>query len=430
MQEQETKTTPLHEWHIRSNASLAVFGGYEMPLWYASTKEEHLAVLLRAGLFDTSHMALIQIDGQDSRALLQYSFSRNLEKCLGSGKTPLRSGRSVYGVFLNQEGHVVDDAVLSQVSPTHYLAVVNAGMGPPITQHLQNHAADFSANITDRTDGVGKMDLQGPQSALILSRVLADPANVLVDLPYFSFKGDFPLENDARDTVRLRDGTPLLLSRSGYTGEFGFELFVPPHRTEDVWNQLLEAGRDHGLAPCGLAARDSLRAGAVLPLSHQDIGDWPFLNTPWDFALPWDEAGGGFNKPFVGAEALSCLHSAPVTLPFVGRDPRKVQTDESTRVADESGEELGSVLTCTTDMGIGWRGDSIFSVASPNKPDDFKPKGLCCGFVRVKRPIPANQALLLKDARRSIRVYSTHTIRPDRTARKPLREMLGNGRLD
>ncbi len=425
MQEQEPTKTPLHDWHIRKNASMALFGGYEMPLWYSSTKGEHLSVLTHAGLFDTSHMSVVEVYGPDARALLQYCFSRNLEKCLRSGKTPLYPGRSIYGVFLNTQGHVVDDAVISQTASDRYLAVVNAGMGAPLANHLRDYAVDHEAEVLDRTDGVGKVDLQGPESGLILSRLLPDPENVLTDLPYFSFKGDIPLENDSQSSVRLRDGTPLLLSRSGYTGEFGFELFVPPQRTEAVWNQLLEAGEEHGLSPCGLAARDSLRTGAVLPLSHQDIGDWPFLNTPWDFALPWDETRQGFSKSFVGAEALLRLEAAPLTFPFVGRDPRKVQVDASTRVTTESGEELGSVLTCTTDMGIGWHENRIYSIASPDGPEGFKPKGLSCGFVRLKRSLATEEKLLLKDARRSVQVFPTHSIRPDRTARKSLNTMLG-----
>ncbi|MCF8085686.1 MAG: hypothetical protein K9J48_02215 [Desulfohalobiaceae bacterium] len=424
MHEQETKETPLHQWHARHAASMAPFGGYDMPLWYASTKEEHLAVLTRAGLFDTSHMAVVEISGPDARALLQLCFSRNLEQCLQLGQSPLYSGRSVYGVFLSPKGHVVDDAIISQISSNHYLAVVNAGMGAEITAHLRSYATGYNADLADLTDGLGKVDLQGPKAGLILRQLLEDPDKVLAEMPYFSFKGNFPLETDSPSRVRFRDGTPLLLSRSGYTGEFGFELFVPPHRLQAIWESLLEAGREYGLSPCGLAARDSLRTGAVLPLSHQDIGDWPFLNTPWDFALPWANIDHGFSKSFVGGEALSRMEEAPITHPFVGRDPRKVQVDEATRVTAESGEELGSVLTCTTDMGIGWYGDRIFSIASPDKPDDFKPKGLCCGFVRINRPLADKETVLLRDARRSIRVYPTRSIRPDRTARKALSRML------
>ncbi len=403
---------------------MAPFGGYEMPLWYASTKEEHLAVLTRAGLFDTSHMALVEARGPDARALLQDCFSRHLDKCLRFGTSPLAPGRSVYGVFLDPRGHVLDDALVSQVTPEQYLIVVNSGMGGSISEHLRSHAGEREAEILDHTDAVGKVDLQGPRAGLILWRLLADPESVLVDLPYFSFKGTFPLEGDSPGAVRLRDGTPLLLSRSGYTGEFGFELFLPPDRLPAVWEELLEAGRDHGLLPCGLAARDSLRTGAVLPLSHQDIGDWPFLNTPWDFVLPWDESRQGFSKPFIGGQALQNLRQAPATHLFVGRDPRKVQMDEATRVETESGQVLGRVLTCTTDMGIGWHGDRIYSIASPNKPEGFKPRGLACGFVRVERPLSGEETVLLRDARRSIRVYPMNDIRPDRTARSSLSRML------
>ena len=109
-------------------------------------------------------------------------------------------------------------------------------------------------------------------------------------LPYFSFKGDIEL---ADSDIFLADGTPIFLSRTGYTGEQGFEIFVPYDKIVDIWNRILEAGKDEGVIPCGLAARDSVRAGAVLPLSQQDIGPWAFVNNPWPFTLPKDETATG-----------------------------------------------------------------------------------------------------------------------------------------
>ena len=186
----------------------------------------------------------------------------------------------------------------------------------------------------------------------------------------------------------------------------------------------MAAGSDDGLLPCGLAARDSLRAGAVLPLSHQDIGHWPFVNHPWPFALPYIE-GGGFSKSFIGSEALLKADGAPHTLAFVGRDLRKVSTgDEASGVYDTQGKRIGRILTCATDMGIGWAAGEIVSIASPDKPADFKPRGLCCGFVQVDRPIDVGETVELRDNRRKIKVTITTDIRPDRTARKPMGQML------
>jgi aminomethyltransferase len=187
---------------------------------------------------------------------------------------------------------------------------------------------------------------------------------------------------------------------------------------------VLEAGGPQGLLPCGLAARDSLRAGAVLPLSHQDIGPWPFVNHPWPFALPYAD-DGGFSKAFIGSEALLKAEDAPHTLAFVGNDLRKVATsDDASGVYDSSGKAIGRILTCATDMGIGWAAGEIKSIASPDKPAEFKPRGLCCGFVQVESPIPAGETIELRDARRKISVTVTTDIRPDRTARRSMRQML------
>jgi len=176
--------------------------------------------------------------------------------------------------------------------------------------------------------------------------------------------------------------------------------------------------------PCGLAARDSLRAGAVLPLSHQDIGAWPFADNPWRFALPYRADQAGFTKRFIGADALLRLKETEPTLAFVGSDPRKVSIEEHPTVVDAEGRDIGRVLTCTTDMGIGRHGDRIYSVASPGKPEGFEPKGLSCGFVKVKRRLNSGDRIELRDRRRRIPVTIVEDVRPDRTARRPIAAMI------
>jgi aminomethyltransferase len=328
----------------------------------------------------------------------------------------------VYGAFLNEEGHCLDDAIVYQLGHDNYMAVVNAGMGPAIAEHLKAHAADLKVAIEDITSRVGKLDLQGPLSARALMKILENSRQILEDLEYFTFKGHF--EDNPSSLVTLSNGVPLLLSRSGYTGEFGFELFVRRERVVEVWHAILAAGKEFGVIPCGLAARDSLRAGACLPLSHQDIGPWPFINHPWEFALPYNEDSSGFTKQFLGDRILSAREQAEYTHAFVGRDPRKVSTHDSAVVLDEHGAEIGAVLTCVADMAIGMDGGKIFSMASPDKPKDFKPKGLVCGFVRVKSKLFPGQEVELKDNKRKIKVFIANDIRPDRTARRPIREMM------
>jgi aminomethyltransferase len=402
---------------------MADFGGYEMPLWYSTARKEHLAVLTNAGIFDTSHMAVVMVAGPEAYDLLQLCFTNDLAACIGKSKKPLSSSRCVYGAYLNEKGEVIDDTIIYQLEENSYMAVVNAGMGAPVARHFSANKGDRRIAVTDLTDKAGKIDVQGPLAAKILAKVLADPDRVFKKIPYFSFKGHFDATSPLADTVRLTDGTPILLSRTGYTGEFGFEIFVSPDHTVKLWETILDAGSDFELAPCGLAARDSLRGGAVLPLSHQDIGPWPFIEHPWHFALPFKDDQTGFTKTFIGDQALLTIEASEYTYPFAGSDIRKVSVEDPAVVLDTGGHEIGRVLTCVTDMGIGRHGDRIYSIASPDKPEAFKPKGLCCGFVRVKSRMAPGQIVEIKDNRRKLEVTIVDDIRPDRTARRPIAEM-------
>jgi aminomethyltransferase len=416
------KRTPLHDWHVAQGANMAEFGGYDMPLWYSSVKEEHLSVLTAMGLFDTSHMAVVSVEGADAMDLLQRCFTQDLSACIGKEKKPQFPGRCVYGAFLNAAGHVIDDAIVYMLAENRYMIVVNAGMGAPVAHHIGDHIEGRSATVTDHTDRIAKIDLQGAPSARLLGEMLEDPDGVFSAMPYFSFKGGFgPLGSDTT-AVRTDDGTPILLSRTGYTGEFGFEIFAEPEQIVPLWERIIDLGKSRGLLTCGLAARDSLRAGAVLPLSHQDIGDWPFINHPWQFTLPFTADGRQFTKDFTGAAALMSTTDADHTLPFVGDDPRKVPADTA-EVYDPDGDRLGRVLTCATDMGIGWADGRIYSIASPDRPSDFKPRGLSCGFIKIDRHLAPGREVELRDKRRNIRVRVAADIRPDRTARRPLKEM-------
>ncbi len=420
------KKTPLNSRHRAEGAHMAVFGGYEMPLWYPTgARNEHLAVLTDAGIFDTSHMSLITVSGQEARNLLQFCFTKDLDRCLGKNKTPLVRGRSAYGAFLYEDGAVLDDAIVSQFAEDSYCVVVNAGMGGPVVAHLNKQAhAPSSVSVIDLTDRVGKIDIQGPCAARLLESHLADPRQVFERMPYFSFKGHYDDRSPLSDEVRLTDGTPVLLSRTGYTGEFGFELFMDTKHLIQVWDNLVRAGRDAGLTPCGLAARDSLRAGAVLPLSHQDIGPWPFINHPWQYALPYDETGTRFTKPFLGNDALRhCDHTVYV-YPFAGFDLRKVAPGASSAVINGEGDEIGTVLTCVTDVAIDRHEGTIYSIASPDAPEGFTPKGLCCGFIKVTAPLAYGSVIEITHGRRTLKAEIVQDIRPDRTARKPMVQML------
>ncbi len=425
-----SKKTPLHSRHLSLKAQMADFGGYEMPLWYpAGAKKEHLAVLTGAGLFDTSHMALIMVSGGRALDLLQQCLTKDLDHCTGTPAAPLAPGRCAYGAFLDSDGHLIDDAIINRINDETFMVVVNAGMGALIVAHLSREAQDLSPapSIHDLTDQVGKLDLQGPQSANILASVLDNPGLFSEPFPFFSFKGHFDAASPLAHQVRLNDGTPVLLSRTGYTGEFGFEIYLPFDRLESTWRLVLEAGQEKNCVPCGLAARDSLRAGAMLPLSHQDMGDWPFINHPWEHALPFTGDGHAFSKSFIGDEALLQNRGTGFfTYPFAGFDLRKVQVGPNTVVVDSENRNLGTVLTCVTDVAIDRQGARIFSITSPDRPEGFRPRGLCCGFVRLTEPIKTGAIVEIRDERRSLPVMIMNDLRPDRTARRPVRDMLAN----
>lgn len=412
------KKTVLYQRHIEAGANMAPFGGYEMPLWYKTgVKAEHMGVLEKAGIFDTSHMAAVRVSGSGARNLLQVCISKDLERTAG-GK-PLAIGRCVYGVILTERGTVLDDAIVYMLAEEEYLVVVNAGMGAKIASHFETQNSGH-VTILDLTDKLGKMDIQGPHAAHVMQKILEEPLKTLQDMVYFSFKGGCG-QFAGPGAVRTLNGTSLMVSRTGYTGEFGFEIFCDVNDLPDIWDAVVAAGGEYGLVSCGLAARDSLRAGAVLPLSHQDIGDWPFLNNPWEFALPLLEEGPGFSKSFVGSQSLKESEWKEYTLPFAGFDPRKINAGEKSSVVDASGREVGIILTCTTDMAID-RVDGEITGTAVNP--ELRPKGLSCGFVRLTEPCLAGDKVFLTDGKRKIPVEIRNDIRPGRTARVAMARML------
>jgi aminomethyltransferase len=372
-----------------------------MPLWYSTgSVKEHLAVIEKSGLFDIGHMDLLRVEGKGAFDLIQLCLTRDISN--------LKVGACGYSMILNEQGHVVDDTIVYSLGEGKYILIVNAAMGPTVRQHLER-CGTFQAKVADESGRFSKIDLQGPASPAIVKKLLEKGRGTIEGLRYFQFRGDYA---DPASETAFAGNIPILLSRTGYTGEVGFEIVMPYDKTLDVWNMILDAGRDD-VVPCGLAARDSLRTGAVLPLSHQDIGSWPFVHTPWDFALPRDKEGK-FTKNFIG----SGIYDAPPSLftyPFCGFDPRKVETHGASVLLE--GVPVGTVSTCAIDMAIGRAGGKIYSAASPGKPESFKARGLACGFVRVDRPLEPGAKVTLKDSRRSVEVEIVSDIRPDRTAR-------------
>jgi aminomethyltransferase len=255
------------------------FGGFSMPVQYTSIKEEHAAVRERAGLFDVSHMGQIHLSGPEAIATAERLVSCEVES--------LRPGRIRYGLLSNERGGCVDDVTIYRDGEDSVFLCVNAANITKDHDWIDGHAP-AGAGFDDRSDGTGLLALQGPTSAAILGALARRAGDApLAELRRFRF-----------DRFTLAD-TSALISRTGYTGSDGFEIYLPADRTAAVWDILLDMGEQHGLVAAGLGARDTLRLEAALPLYGHELDD---ETSPLEAGLERfvKRARGGF----IGAEAI------------------------------------------------------------------------------------------------------------------------------
>ncbi|MGI5120620.1 glycine cleavage system aminomethyltransferase GcvT [Marinactinospora thermotolerans] len=299
MTEPTTRTTPLHEVHERLGATMVDFAGWAMPLRYGSETAEHKAVREAAGLFDLSHMGEIHVAGPQAAEALDYALVGHL--------SAVTVGRARYTMITDADGGVLDDLIVYRLAGEEFLVVANAANTAVVAAALRERAAGLDAEISDESADYALIAIQGPRAAEILAP-LTD-----ADLDTIKYYAGY------RHTVA---GQPVLLARTGYTGEDGFEIFLRPgDQAPAVWEALVAAGRPHGLLPAGLSARDTLRLEAGMPLYGNELSTDV---TPY-------EAGLGrvvkLDKPgdFVGRAALAArAESGPVRklVGLVGRGRR------------------------------------------------------------------------------------------------------------
>ena len=264
--------TPLFDEHRDLGARLVPFAGFSMPVQYVGVIAEHMAVREAVGVFDVSHMGEFEIRGPDALAFLNWALTNDAAK--------LRVGRAQYTMLPNDRGGLVDDVYLYHPVDGQYQLVVNASNVAKDWRRLDALAADFDVTLTDRSDETALLAVQGPQAEALLQPLVTASLAAM-------------RKNDVLNTSF--QGSPVLLARTGYTGEDGFEVFCNPSAAVEVWRALLTAGA----APCGLGARDTLRLEAGFPLyGHEFSDDLNPLETPFGFAIK-------LGKPFVGREAMS-----------------------------------------------------------------------------------------------------------------------------
>jgi aminomethyltransferase len=283
------RRTPLYEVHRELGARLIDFGGWEMPVQYSGILEEHRAVRERVGLFDVSHMGELEFRGPDARSSLQ----RLTPNDVGA----LADGRIQYSAFLTEKGTFVDDLLVYRRATDDYLVVVNASNTPKDFEWAKSQARG-DLRLDDRSAAYALIAVQGPRSAELVARVSdPDPA----DLAYYAF----------RPTRVCGAGT--LVSRTGYTGEDGFEIYCDPADAVRIFRRLLEEGRPEGVLPCGLGARDTLRLEAKMALYGNDIDE---TVTPWEADLGWIVKMR--KGDFIGRAALESQKQAGVPRRLVG----------------------------------------------------------------------------------------------------------------
>lgn len=268
--------TPLYAKHLSLGGKMAPFAGYLLPVNYPSgVIAEHMCVRRTAGLFDVSHMGEVIVEGRDALTYLNYLLCNDF--------TSLKVGRARYSPMLNERGGVVDDLIIHRLGADKYLAVVNAANREKDLSHMRRHAAG-EVSLRDLSGELSSMALQGPLSRAILE-----------SLPR---TGDLPALNYSFTQIEL-GGIPCLAAATGYTGEWGYELYVENGRAPELWDALLEAGAPFGLMPCGLGARDTLRLEAGMPLyGHEMDEDVSPLEAGLGWAVKLDA------RDFIGHDAL------------------------------------------------------------------------------------------------------------------------------
>ncbi len=245
------KKTPLYECHLQAGGKIVPFAGYLLPVQYETgVITEHMAVRTAAGLFDVSHMGEVTLDGED--ALL------NVQRLVTNDCSRMVDGQVKYSPMCNEEGGVVDDLLVYRKAADSYLIVINAANRDKDVQWMKDHLTG-KVKFKDISEEVAQLALQGPRSKEIMLKLVAEE---LLPVKYYSFTENVSVA-----------GINCLVSKTGYTGEDGYELYCANQDAAKLWTALLEAGQEQGLIPCGLGSRDTLRLEAAMPLYGHEMDD-------------------------------------------------------------------------------------------------------------------------------------------------------------
>ena len=313
--EENLLKTCLYDKHVALGALMSPFGGFIMPIQYTNITDEHNAVRNRAGMFDVSHMGEIFVSGPDAEKFVNHIFSNNI--------TGIPDGKILYGMMLYPNGTVVDDLlVYKEFEQDKYLLVVNASNIAKDYEWICAQKEGYDVEVVNASDSWGEIALQGPEAEKFAVETLG--LNPAADLGFYTY---YEAE---------WNGTRMIVSRTGYTGEDGFEIYCSHEAVNEIWDILLEAG----VVPCGLGCRDTLRFEAGLPLYGHELSD---EITPL-------EAGLGMfakvkEKDFIGRDALVAQKEAGLTRKIIGIELQDKAIPRAGYSVEVNGEQVGTVTT-------------------------------------------------------------------------------------
>ena len=318
------KRTCLHARHVAQGALMSPFGGFDMPIEYAGIASEHEAVRTACGVFDVSHMGEVLVTGPQATEFVNHIFTNDV--------TTAPEGKILYGMMLHENGGTVDDLLVYNRGDQGLFLVINAANIDKDLEWIRKCAEGWDVTVTDLSDELGELAVQGPKSEEVMTKVLGIDC---ADLTFYTFK-----------ETALPNGTAVLVSRTGYTGEDGFEIYAYPGIIVELWDALMASG---AAAPCGLGCRDTLRFEVGLPLYGDELAD---DITPIEAGLgifvKTDKPGG-----FIGCEAVARQKAEGVGRKLVGIElADRAIPRHGYEVLNTDGEVIGAVTT-------GYRGLSV-----------------------------------------------------------------------
>ncbi|MDQ2943069.1 MAG: glycine cleavage system aminomethyltransferase GcvT [Candidatus Dormibacteraeota bacterium] len=315
--------TALHDRHVALGGRMVDFGGWELPQQYTSIRDEHFAVRKAAGLFDISHMGRLVVEGAGAEA--------DLQRLLTNDLAPLAAGHAIYTLMCKEDGGVIDDLVVYRETDDRFLVVVNAANREKDTAWMRKHMG-AGATVEDLTQEVSLIAFQGPQAHALLPQGSSETEAI----PYFGFRSGKVA------------GVSALISRTGYTGEDGFELFVGSDDVGRVWDAILAEGKAAGVLPAGLGARDATRLEAALRLYGNDMDE---TVNPYEAGLGWTVKLG--KGDFIGRAALAEVNEQGPRRTLIGFKTEPANIPRHGAAVSRDGNRVGAVTSGTHSFFLG-----------------------------------------------------------------------------